>query len=67
MSSFTRTIGKRIALKFLTAEQRQERKDSKAQTFRQHEDGIGYDVLHPTRGWRRVCARRVIARLGAVA
>lgn len=61
MSSFTARIAKRIAVARLTAEERQERKENKTQQFRQHADGIGYDVLHPTRGWRRVSARRVLA------
>ena len=29
-----------------------------SQGFRLHKDGTGYDVLHPTRGWKRVCAKR---------
>ena len=61
MSSITRRIGKAIAKKFLTVEQRAELKKNRPQLFRQHEDGIGYDVLHPTRGWKRVSARRVLA------
>lgn len=32
------------------------------QTFRQHEDGIGYDVYHPTRGWKTVSGRCVEAQ-----
>jgi hypothetical protein len=36
--------------------------ERKPQPFRLHTDGIGYDVYHPTRGWRRVSAKRVLAR-----
>lgn len=60
MSSIIRRIGKAIAMKRLTADERQELKESKVQRFRSHEDGIGYDVLHPTRGWKRVSSRRVL-------
>lgn len=38
-------------------------KPRKAQVMREHEDGIGYDVYHPTRGWRHVSAVRVAAQL----
>lgn len=61
MSSIIRRIGKAIAMKKLTADERAELKQSRTQLFRQHEDGIGYDVLHPTRGWKRISARRVLA------
>jgi hypothetical protein len=29
------------------------------QAVRYHTDGVGYDVRHPTKGWKRVCAARV--------
>jgi len=32
------------------------------QQFRSHADGIGYDVLHPTKGWRRISAKRLAAQ-----
>jgi len=57
MSSFIRTIGKRIAKSKMTKAERIEHKESKSQVFKQHDDG-GYSVLHPTRGWRHVCAKR---------
>lgn len=62
MSSFIRRIGKRIAKSKMTTEERAAHKDAKSQTFRQHEDGIGYDTYHPTRGWRTVNGRRVVAQ-----
>lgn len=42
---------------------RKQPKEPKSQVYRQHEDGIGYDVYHPTRGWKRVSSGRVTARL----
>lgn len=27
--------------------------------YRLHADGVGYDVLHPTKGWQSFCAKRV--------
>lgn len=32
------------------------------QQYRQHADGVGYDVLHPTRGWKRISAKRLAAQ-----
>lgn len=61
MSSFIRTIGKRIAKSKMTKVERAEHKQSKTQTYIQHRDG-GYSVLHPTRGWRMVSGRRVAAQ-----
>lgn len=32
------------------------------QQYRAHADGVGYDVLHPTRGWKRISAKRLAAQ-----
>jgi len=61
MSSFTRRIGRNIALKSLTKQERKERKNQ-PQTMRFNADG-GYSVYHPTRGWKTVSARRMAAQL----
>lgn len=37
------------------------RKAEKPRRFRMHADGIGYDVLHPTKGWHTFSGRRVAA------
>jgi len=66
MSSFIRRIGRRIAKSKMTKAEYADYKESKSQTFVQHDDG-GYSVLHPTRGWRKVSARRAALVMGGVA
>lgn len=34
----------------------------KPQPYKLHSDCRGYDVLHYTKGWRRICARRLDAQ-----
>lgn len=57
MSSFIRRMGKRIARRNMSRDELAELKN-KPQQMRSNPDG-GYDVLHPTRGWRTVSGKRV--------
>lgn len=43
------------------------RKAEKPKGYRLHADGAGYDVYHPTKGWRRYSAARVRAEGMALA
>jgi hypothetical protein len=61
MISMIRRMGRRMARNALTAAELQERKDSKTQMFRLDGAG-GYRTLHPTRGWKHVCAARARAQ-----
>jgi len=61
MSSFVRRMGRRIAKRSMTATEIATHKETKTQSYVQHEDG-SYSVLHPTRGWRSVSARRMEAQ-----
>lgn len=63
MSSFVRRLGRNIARKTMTKEEIQGHKTERAsQQFQQHEDGVGYDVYHATKGWRRISGKRVAAQ-----
>lgn len=55
MSSMLRNLQRKIA-------RRAPDRARSEQPFRLHADGVGYDVYHPTRGWKRICADRVIAQ-----
>jgi hypothetical protein len=61
MSSLIRRMGKRIAKKVMSKEELKAHKESKRQSFRMHDDG-SYDVLHYTKGWRHVSAKRIAAQ-----
>jgi hypothetical protein len=55
MSSMLRNLQRKI-------ERRSPDRARVEQPYRQHADGTGYDVYHPTRGWRRISAKRVAAQ-----
>jgi hypothetical protein len=55
MTSFTSRLARRF-------KRSQPDYQSPEQQYRLHVDGEGYDVYHPTKGWRRVSGKRVRAQ-----